>query len=165
MTLRTGIAAALATLVLAAPASADDASVWNAYRNTLAPEREAAQIELAGAYEAVEDGATRAEIKRVIAANTRILELQPPVIDAVSAQEPSTEGGLKAKTLTLKARRLYIRVQKAEIRGDQLWLAGERKKAKRYYKKCDRLFKSMKRLNRQEERAWEDVGYEFGGES
>jgi hypothetical protein len=165
MRFRTAVAAALATLALAAPAQADDASLWNAYRTTLAAEREAAQLELADAYDALEDGATRAEVKRVMAANKRIVELQTPLIEAVAAQEPSTEGGAKAKALTIKGRRLYIRVQNAEIRGDELWLAGERKKAKRYYKKSERLAKSMNRLSRQEERAWKAIGYEFGEKS
>jgi hypothetical protein len=161
MSFRIALTTVAAALALAAPAQADDASVIAAYNDTLPTERAAANAEYTAAFEdAQERPTTNSEVERVLAADKVINDLAAQVVAAVTAQEPSTENGTKAKTATLRQFATIIRVNDLEMRGARLWIQGKDKQARRYLAKSDRLyFRTYKRQYRQMKRAWKRAGF------
>jgi hypothetical protein len=162
MKLRILITTAAAALALAAPAQADDASVFTAFKDTVAAERDAANAEYIAAFKEMKrGGATRAEIERLIAANQQINALAKQVHDAVAAQEPSTEAGTKAKKHGLHAYVTIIRTNNLEMKGDQAWLDGKEKRARRYYRRSDAMYRVHLRAWKRALTAFKQAGFEY----
>lgn len=135
MKLGTAIAGLLAALVLAAPAQADDNSVFAAYTGHEA-ERQAANEAYFDALEDLEEGrVTDDEIRAIIAANEQIVATATVVRSEVEAQAPSTEDGARAKKLALKEFDLFLLTNRYEINRDKATLAGDEKKAKKWHRR------------------------------
>lgn len=161
MRLRTGIAAALATLAVAAPAAqADDNSLFAAYVGHQEERKAANQAYLDALADAEKGSTTDKEIQALIAANEQINANCTVVRNETAAQEPSTEQGAKAKKLALKEFDLLVLMNKYEINSDKAALADDAKKSKRWFKRFVKTRKSYRRTYRRTHKQWISMGFE-----
>lgn len=159
MRLRAALATAVAALALAAPAQADDNSLFAAYTGH-EPERQAAAEAYWDAYDDLKrGGATDKELEAIIAVNEQINATSTVVRNEIAAQEPSSEEGVKVKKLSLKEFDLAILMNVHEINRDKARIAGSTKKMKRWDRRFKETRKKYRRAVRRTHTQWLDMGF------
>lgn len=160
MRARTAVATAVATLALAAPAHADDSSLFAAYTGH-SEERDAANKAYIEASDALGTGrATDDEIRAVMVANDQINAVIATVRTETAAQEPSTEKGTRAKKLALKEFRLLIVNNRYENKSLNAYLHDDRKAGARWYRRHERMLAMYVRTYVRAHRAFKAIGFD-----
>ena len=150
-----------ATLAIAAPAQADDASVFAAYRSHAAEMKQAvdAYKKAIKPLDKHHGWRTESEAQAVIDADTLIDNVLDAVVAEIKAQQPSTDGGAKAQKLSLREGALWKKSNVLEQQTFQEAIAGHTHKSDQLNEKSWQTYHRYQRVGRQRDRAWRKLGF------
>ena len=152
------LAAALAT---AAPAQADDASVFAAY----SAHSDSIEQGVAAYHKAIKvlikhhGFRNDAEAQAVIDADALMNAGVQTILDGIKAQQPSTDIGAKAKKLSLREGMIWIKANDVEMQGLREAMDGRNHRADLLYRKATQGLHRYQRTRTQARRAWKQAGF------
>ena len=152
------LAAALAT---AAPAQADDASVFAAYRSH-APEMKQAADAYKKAIKPLEKHhgwRTESEAQAVIDADTLINNVLDAVAAEIKAQQPSTDGGAKAQKLSLREGAVWKKSNVLEQLTFREAILGHVHKSDQLNEKSWQTYRRYRAAEHAARAAWKKLGF------
>jgi hypothetical protein len=155
--LLSGLTALVAVLATAPAASADDASLFNAY-NARQGEVDSASAAYLRARNRAEQTGSRAAYRAIIRADRRINRALTAIKTDLVGQPASSGHGRKARTAAVREVRGWRHANNLEIRGIQAFLRGDRDSSNRWYRRANRTMIRCYRQGRIAVRHFKAVG-------
>jgi len=155
--LLSGLTALVALLATAPAASADDASLFNAY-NARQGEVDSAGAAYLRATKRAERTGTRAAYRAIIRADRRINRVLTAIKADLAGQSASSGHGRKARAAAVREVRGWRRGNNLEIRGIRAFLRGDRDGSDRWYRQANRTMYRCFRQGRIAVRHFKAVG-------
>jgi PAS domain-containing protein len=152
------VLALLVYLAVAAPAAADDASLLAAYNGHQRGLQEALDLYTNTLDEIPPGGATKHQLRTLIEANNRMIQILGYISDQVQGQIPSTAHGHKAKAAALREITFWQQANEFEDRGIEAELAGHSREAVRWYRRSNRVYRRYEREVRRVRAAFRAAG-------